>query len=155
MARPHGTKNIATPEIMWELFTAYKKEVKDNPRKRMIFGGKDFEPKNELLERPLTMEGFENYVADLDIIADLKDYFANSDNRYLDYAPICIRIRQTIKQDQIEGGMVGQYNASITQRLNNLVEKQEIKQDTTIKEDIDYSKLSDSALDEIAKLKSK
>jgi hypothetical protein len=25
--------------------------------------------------------------------------------------------------DQIEGGMVGQYNASITQRLNNLTER--------------------------------
>ena len=31
--------------------------------------------------------------------------------------------RKAIRKDQIEGGMVGQYNPSITQRLNNLTER--------------------------------
>jgi hypothetical protein len=31
-----------------------------------------------------------------------------------------------IRQDQIEGGMVGQYNPSITQRLNGLTEKTDV-----------------------------
>jgi len=38
---------------------------------------------------------------------------------------VCSRIKKSIRKDQIEGGMVGQYNPSITQRLNGLVEKQE------------------------------
>jgi hypothetical protein len=126
MARPVGTKYIETPEKLWDLFTQYKNEVKKNPRKKMVFGGKDFSSDFELLERPLTLEGFENYCADLDIIQDLGHYFANTDNRYADYCTICSRIRKTIRQDQIEGGMVGQYNSSITQRLNGLVDKSQV-----------------------------
>jgi len=120
-------KYIETPEKMWELFEAYRKEVKSNPRHITDFYGKDGEERIKPLERPLTLEGFENYVSDLDIISDLSNYFANSDNKYADYSTICSRIRKVIKQDQIEGGMVGQYNASITQRLNGLTDKQELK----------------------------
>jgi len=35
MARPSGTKNIETPEKMWDYFLAYKKNVKDNPRAKL------------------------------------------------------------------------------------------------------------------------
>jgi hypothetical protein len=120
-------KYIETPEKMWELFLAYKNEVKSNPRHITDFYGKDGEERIKPLERPLTLEGFENYVSDLDIISDLSQYFANTEQRYTDYQTICSRIRKVIKQDQIEGGMVGQYNPSITQRLNGLVDKQELK----------------------------
>lgn len=108
---------------MWEYFLAYKNEVKSNPRKKMVFGGKDFNSDFELLERPLTIEGFENYLADNNILQDASHYFANTNGDYEEYCTICTRIRKAIRQDQIEGGMVGQYNPSITQRLNNLVEK--------------------------------
>jgi len=125
-------KYIETPEKMWELFEAYKKEVKSNPRKKHVFVGKDGVSDYELLERPLTLEGFECYCYDNEIISDLSDYFANKDGRYSEYATICSRIRKTIKDDQIQGGMVGQYNPSITQRLNGLTDKSEIKNDVNI-----------------------
>jgi hypothetical protein len=86
----------------------------------------------ELLERPLTLDGFECYCYDNGIISDLSNYFANSDNKYSDYSTICSRIRKAIKDDQIQGGMVGQYNASITQRLNGLTDKSEIKQEVNV-----------------------
>jgi hypothetical protein len=121
-SKGHG-KYIETPERMWELFAAYVQEVKSNPRKRVVFVGKDGMQKDEPLERPLTMEGFELYVADLQVITDLSDYFENKQGRYDAYVPICSRIRKAIRRDQIEGGMVGQYNASITQRLNGLADK--------------------------------
>ena len=60
------------------------------------------------------------------IINDLGDYFSNKDNRYESYATICHYIKLSIRNDQITGGMVGIYNPSITQRLNNLVEKSDI-----------------------------
>lgn len=120
-------KYIETPEKMWQLFEAYRNEVKSNPRKITDFYGKDGEERIKPLERPLTLEGFENYVADLGIISDLSQYFANTEQRYTDYQTICSRIRKVIRQDQIEGGMVGQYNPSITQRLNGLTDKQELK----------------------------
>lgn len=121
-------KYIETPEKMWEYFEEYRHYVKTNPRF-----------KNELdkfgnivpipLERPITLDGFECYLNDKGIISDLSQYFANTEQRYTDYQTICSRVRRAIKDDQITGGMVGQYNASITQRLNGLTEKQEIKHD--------------------------
>jgi len=118
-------KYIETPEKMWEYFEAYRSQVKANPRTKTVFPGKDAIPQYEPLERPLTVEGFENWCADAGIIEDLSNYFANTKGNYSDYSTICSRIRRVIRQDQIEGGMVGQYNASITQRLNSLVDKQE------------------------------
>lgn len=117
-------KYIETPQKMWELFEAYRKEVKDNPRHITDFYGKDGEERIKPLERPLTFEGFYNYCYDL--IGCIDQYFENRDGRYTEYVAICSRIKKDIKQDQIEGGMVGQYNASITQRLNGLTDKQEI-----------------------------
>ena len=49
----------------------------------------------------------------------------NLNDAYAEFSPICHAIREVIRQDQIEGGMAGIYNPSITQRLNNLVDKQE------------------------------
>jgi len=120
-------KLIADSLEMWSLFERYRDETKKNPRKKMVFGGKDFSSDYELLERPLTLEGFENWCSDQGIIEDLGHYFSNTDKRYNDFCTICSRIRKTIRQDQIEGGMVGQYNPSITQRLNGLIEKSQVE----------------------------
>lgn len=130
MARPKGTKYIETPDKMWELFEGYKKEVKDNPRVIYDFVGRDGNEVAKRLERPLTMEGFECYCYDR--IGSVHQYFANQDDAYTDYLSICTRIRKEIREDQITGGMVGQYNASITQRLNNL--KEQTENQTTITE---------------------
>jgi hypothetical protein len=127
MARPHGTKNIETPEKMWELFEAYVKHVKSTPRKKMVFVGKDGNKDFELLERPLTLEGFELYLCNEGILSDFQQYFENRDNRYTDYVYICSRIKKSIREDQISGGMVGQYNPSITQRLNGLVDQKSVE----------------------------
>jgi hypothetical protein len=121
-------RNVETPERMWELFISYEKQTKSNPRYKTQFVGRDGDMVKEPLERPLTYEGFKNYC--YDIVGVVEQYFKNQDNFYDAYIHICMRVRERIRQDQIEGGMVGQYNPSITQRLNGLVEKQE----TTIKE---------------------
>ncbi len=116
-------KYIETPEKMWELFIEYATLTKNSPRYRTQFVGRDGVMVKEPLERPLTLEGFELYLAEKEIIEDISHYFCNLDNRYENYVAICTRIRKAIRKDQIEGGMVGQYNPSITQRLNGLVEK--------------------------------
>jgi len=116
-------KYIETPELMAQLFEDYKTECKTNPRKKHVFVGKDGTSDYELLERPLTIEGFRVYCYDK--IGCVKQYFDNPDKRYNDYITICSHIREVIRRDQIEGGMVGQYNPSITQRLNGLKEQTE------------------------------
>ena len=123
-------KYIETPEKMWELFEAYIKETKDNPIKKHVFVGKDGNSENEKLERPLTMEGFSVYLFKNGVIADIWQYFSNLNNAYNDYLGICRVIKETIRTDQIEGGMSGIYNPSITQRLNGLTDKSEM----TVKE---------------------
>lgn len=116
-------RNLDNPEQLQELFEKYKADVKANPRIKSVFGGKEFEERAEPLERPLTLEGFELFC--YNEIGCVEDYFKNTDKRYNEFTPICTRIRKAIRQDQIEGGMVGQYNPSITQRLNGLTEKVE------------------------------
>lgn len=118
-------KYIETPEKMWEYFIQYKDWVKENPIEIEDYVGKDADRVMRQKPRPLTIEGFENWCYNKEIISDLSQYFANTENRYTDYQTICRTIRREIRQNQIEGGMAGIYNPSITQRLNNLVEKSE------------------------------
>lgn len=119
-------KYIETPERMWELFQAYKKQAKENPFLEHDFVGKDGNPDYRKKERCLTMEGFECYVFNEGLNGELHQYFSNRDNSYTDYVAICSRIRKEIRTDQIEGGMAGIYNPSITQRLNGLTEKSSV-----------------------------
>lgn len=122
-------KYIETPDKLLQLFNEYKNEVKSNPRTNHVFVGKDAVSERLELERPLTMEGFECHCFDKGLNTELSHYFSNKDGRYSDYVAICSRIKKEIRKDQIEGGMVGQYNASITQRLNNL--KESVETDVT------------------------
>ena len=123
MAKVGRPRNLDSPEQLYELFERYKTDVKANPRIKSVFGGKEFEERAEPLERPLTMEGFEVFC--WDEVGQVEQYFKNIDKRYEEFIPICLRIRKEIRRDQIEGGMVGQYNPSITQRLNGLKEQVE------------------------------
>lgn len=136
-------KYIESPERMWELFCEYRNQIKSNPiqiveqKKGTIVIPKGFEgeipdPVVALpAQRPLTMEGFQNFLDDNNVITDVTDYFENKNQAYTDFLRICKRIKRTIRQDQIEGGMAGIYNPSITQRLNNLVEKTENKHEVS------------------------
>ncbi len=119
-------KAIASPDILWNHFLDYQKKVKDNPIIVKDWVGKDANTVHREKERPLTFIGFQNYLDDIDLIGDVTDYFENKDDRYSDFVRICSRIKRTIKDDQIAGGMVGIYNPSITQRLNGLTDNVDI-----------------------------
>jgi hypothetical protein len=120
-------KYIERPDKMWEHFTNYRSWVKDNPILIEDYVGKDAERVYREKPRCLTIEGFENWCFENGIISDLSHYFMNLDDRYTDYVGICSRIKKIVREDQITGGMAGIYNPSITQRLNGLVEKSEVK----------------------------
>lgn len=120
-------KSIESPEIMFSYFKKYREWAKSNPIEIEDYVGKDANRVMREKPRPLTMEGFENWLFEQDIIGSIDQYFSNQDGRYEDFVGICRVIRQIIRQDQIEGGMAGIYNPSITQRLNGLVDKSENK----------------------------
>lgn len=132
-------KLIETPQRLIDLFNEYVKWVEDNPIKIEDYVGKNADRVMRQKPRCLTMVGFENHVYTAGIMTDLCHYFANKDNRYDDYVSICTRIRAMIRQDQIEGGMAGIYNTSITQRLNNLKEQVEQTNKNDGKVEIKYN----------------
>jgi len=113
-------KYIETPEKLYELFQEYKASIKPREIQKATAAG----VKSEFHTPPFTMEGFENFC--FINYSDIHHYFDNTDERYNDYRTICSHIKKVIRQDQIEGGMVGQFNPSITQRLNSLTEKTDV-----------------------------
>jgi len=67
----------------------------------------------------LTFEGFKRYCWDIEI-GCIEQYFVNQDKLYDEYISICSRIKNSIRENQITGGIIGVFNPSITQRLNNI-----------------------------------
>lgn len=124
-------KAIESPEVMYQLFQEYCEHTKANPIKVKDWVGGMAKPVVREKEIPLTMEGFEIYGFRQGIVIGLDQYFANREGRYEDFVSICMRIRKEIRDDQIKGGMAGIFNPSITQRLNNLVEKTENKHEVS------------------------
>jgi hypothetical protein len=117
-------KLIESPEKFNEIWVEYKKYVKDNPRYSYSLSNKTGEVVAIPLEVPISVDGFEVWAKDK--YSDIHHYFDNTDKRYNDYRAICTHIRKECRVDHITGGMVGQYNASITQRLNGLKEQTDV-----------------------------
>lgn len=77
-------------------------------------------------ERPLIIEGFEVWLMDNGYVSypDLTKYF---DGTHKEFVPVSARIRNTVRQEQVAGGMAGIYNPSLTARINGLTDRQEVK----------------------------
>jgi hypothetical protein len=125
-------KNIESADKMQQYFRAYIEFTKQRPFLVNDFVGKDATEVIRQKERPLTMEGFEDWLDIHGIITDVSDYFENKEGRYKEFVPVCRAIKRKIRKDQIEGGMAGIYNPSITQRLNNLSEQTKQEQSGTL-----------------------
>ena len=82
-------KYIETPEKMWQLFLDYAAHTKDHPITVKDFIGPKAITVHRELQKPLTMEGFENYVANQGLNLSLEQYFSNTENRYDKYIAIC------------------------------------------------------------------
>ena len=121
--RKEKAKAFKSPDDLLKIFFEYKDFTKKNPILKPDYVGRMAKLVYRKLERPLTMVGFKVYCSERNVIKDLKDYFANTGGAYNDFVDACQWIKTEIRADQIEGGMMGIYNPSITQRLNNLSEK--------------------------------
>ena len=107
-------------EIAWKL---YKEDllVQAKDWQKVQYVGKEGQRMSDDLKLPYTMEGFEVFC--YNNYGTVEHYFRNSGNLYNDFSTICSHIKKEIRHNQITGGMMGVFNTSITQRLNNLVEK--------------------------------
>jgi len=115
-------KYIETPEKLWELFLEYAEITKK--RVRVIPKATNKGVLYEEHTPPLTIEGFELHC--LDKGTDCHHYMDNTDGRYSEYGTIVTRIRKSIRQDQIEGAVVGEFNNNIVARITGLTEKTDV-----------------------------
>ena len=124
----HPTRIFKKPEDLEKAWKAYKEDLKDKAKVwvKIQYVGKDGDKKQDSPKLPLTYEGFKRFCWD-ENIGTVQHYFENTEKMYDDFCEVCTRIRNEIREDQITGGILSFYNASITQRLNNLVEKSEVK----------------------------
>ena len=120
-------KLIESPEKLMQIFEEYKAFTLANPRTKWVLSQKTAEMVAEPLRIPLTNEGFEIFC--YNNYSDVHHYIDNTDGRYSAYRTVCSHIKKEIRNDQITGGMVGQFNPSITQRLNALKEHTDVTSD--------------------------
>lgn len=121
----HPTRIFKTPDELALAWKAYKDHLIDEAYKwlKIQYVGREGERVEDALKLPYTMDGFEVFC--YNNYGCVNQYFDNKDRLYGDFVTICSHIRKEIRENQITGGLLGVYNPSITQRLNNLVEKTE------------------------------
>lgn len=121
----HPTRIFKTPAELEKAWIEYKEDLKEQSKswEKIQYVGKDGSKRTDYPKLPLTMAGFEVFCYNR--YGTVKHYFDNKEGYYEDFGGICSRIRTEIRADQINGGMLGFYNPSITQRLNGLTEKVE------------------------------
>ena len=122
----HPTRIFKTPDDLKQAWEKYKVNLIVQAKEwlKIQYVGKDGERVAEPTKVPYTMEGFERFC--YNNYGTVNHYFDNKDGLYEDFGTICIHIKKEIRENQIIGGMMGFYNPSITQRLNNLTEKTDI-----------------------------
>lgn len=124
MAKVGRPRKIDSPETLLNLFKKYKKWRKENPRFKYVLSQRTGDMVAEPLEVPLSMEGFEVWCYDKHDVW-IEHYIKNTNDSYQEFCSVSTYIKREIREDQINGGLVGQYNANLTARLNNLTEKTE------------------------------
>lgn len=143
----HGRDTLfASPTLLWEAACEYFQWCTDNPIvDPRSFGGK------QAIQRPFTMQGLCLF---LDCSTGYFRTFKATQDQKEDFLAIILRIEETIYQQKFENAAIGVYNQNIIARDLGLVEKTESKVAAKIDtEEIDYTQLSESALEEIANAK--
>ena len=118
----HPTRIFKSPDELKLAWKAYKDDLEEQSGQwlKVQYVGKDGDRVTDGYKLPYTMEGFEVFC--YNNYGTVEQYFKNKDDYYNDFVPICSHIKKEIRANQITGGLLGVYNPSITQRLNNLAE---------------------------------
>ena len=115
-------RNIDSQEHLYQLFELYTEAVKT--RVRTIPKATNKGVVYEEHTPPLTIDGFKTFCNKWG--ADINRYWYNVGGEFSDYVSIVTRIKEEIRNDQIEGALIGQYNNNIVARLNGLTEKTDV-----------------------------
>lgn len=144
----HGRDKIfVSPKLLWEAACEYFEWAEKNPIKDPRSVGQ------RKIQRPFTIEGLCVYVgANTAFLRQFEDGLkGKEDAESKDFSTIIGTIKDVIFTQQYENAAIGVLKENIVSRKLGLADKQEVKSDISSQSDIDYSKLSDGALEEIAK----
>jgi hypothetical protein len=124
----HPTRIFKTDIELLDSWDQYKKYLIDEAKKwpKIQYVGKDGQRVEDYPVLPYSLDGFQVWYYN-EYKKYIHQYFENKDGYYDEFVGICSHIRKEIRSQQITGGMLGMFNPSITQRLNNLVEKTDTK----------------------------
>lgn len=121
---------FATPEELWQCFLdyvemvdAYKIDLPMFMTKRNKKGKNDEasdEGKAGQVARPLTFQGFMAFTG---MGQDWNEFAKYTSTRSDDFSVVIKRIRATIENDQISGGLAKIYDSNLTARLNGLKDR--------------------------------
>lgn len=138
----HGRNTLfASPTLLWEAACEYFQWCEENPIiDPRSFGGR------QAIQRPFTMQGLCGF---LDCSTSYFRTFKSTAENKDDFLTIITRIEEVVYQQKFENAAIGVYNHSIIARDLGLAEKTESTVKAQVSQ-IDYSKLSDAALEEIA-----
>jgi len=122
----HPTRIFKKADDLNDAWNAYKKDLEKQGKEwtTVQYVGRDGQRREDYMKVPMTFEGFKRFCRNNH--GEIEQYFTNQDDYYSDFIGVCRAIKEEIRECQIIGGMLGIYNTSITQRLNNLTEKHEV-----------------------------
>jgi hypothetical protein len=146
-------KALKSPEQLWRYACEYFERVDTSPfyKQDFIRGGESAGTKVNLeCLRPYTWEGLEMYLREKSVITDLDDYKGNSEGAYTEFQDTIRAIAKVIYDRNFSGAAVNALNANLIARQLGLAEKT-INENKNTEAPFDYSKLSQEALEEIAK----
>lgn len=153
--RGGNRKNIEDPQKMWDLACDYFKHTDDNQYEKQDFirGG---EKAGDIVKlkngRPYTWAGFAVYLRNNEIISSIDHYRLNRDGKYRHFQEVMKAIGDVIYDNKFSGAAVGVFNANLIARDLGLVDKvQEVVPEAP---ELDLSKLSEAALEEVLALQS-
>lgn len=122
----HPTRIFKKPEDLHKAWNEYKASRLEESKKwgKVQYVGKDGDRVEDYPMMPYSLAGFKVFC--YDNYGNVEQYFVNQDGYYADFISICTRVKTEIRDNQLTGGMLGFFNSSITQRLNNLADKKEV-----------------------------
>lgn len=146
----HGRdKLFDTPQLLREAAYEYFEWCDKHPLEQNDFVGKDAIEVIIKKKRVYTLHGLCTYIgANVNYWTQFKQTPAG---RSIDFSLIVQEIEGIIYNQKMTGAASGFFNANIIARDLGLADKQETRHDIAPTTQIDYSKLSQSALDEIAR----
>jgi hypothetical protein len=124
----HPTRIFKTDIELLNAWNQYKQYLIEEAKKwpKIQYVGKDGQRVEDYPVLPYSLDGFEVWYYN-NFNKWIHQYFEQKDGYYQDFVSICSHIRKEIRSQQITGGMLGMFNPSITQRLNNLTESTQSK----------------------------